>query len=256
MALPEYELAGVYGFMRWKEIEGKGFSTASGTTPVAPNLATFGGGTEVDSDNLIYGLWGMDDDEDFTSVQNQLRPVYTFPDGDAFADIPGAFTKGFAPVFNSRTSSRFLLSGGLGDDLPENILAVLNPPPSYKQRLQAIVRETTVTAASFSNIGASLLSILAWDITARDPVGSFFDDADGFEYSVGGALPFLETTPLLRTNGANGEKPEFFPFSNPSEVSAIIDAILAGTFYLPIILSWDVSDAMINIDWPHSAGRN
>lgn len=146
---------------------------------------------------------------------------------------------------------------------PGTMLAVLNPPQEYRQKMAGAVifnDDGTFT------IKKSLQPCFLWDVYQQPaPTQSAYEsvaDSDlraNFSTYLQDATLLIGGLPLafLRTNGANGEKPLFFDRSTPDGIREMVAEVNRGHFYIAMILSSEIEfmGGYFTIVYPHSAAR-
>lgn len=258
MAIPNYEYLAIHGAERWKNIVGKTFAAPAGTAVVSADLATFGGGSTVTGDNLLIGLWAVTgvNSDDNPNAGAQLRPNYTFPDLDSASGID-KLTNTVQPVFDSRLSTRIGLTPN--GDFTSDVLAVLAPPPSYKDFLRgALSGFESATDFFGGSFNKSLLESFVWDNSLTAPDGAALGSAESVDISVGSALGALGNSPsLLSTSGADdGEYPQYL--LNDGTAAAALEtqvALDSGDYFIPVRIEWNEGvqgSISIKLKWPAS----
>lgn len=259
MAIPSYENIPVHGFEPWLSIEGKTFSDNAGAVVVPENQALYGGGAKITNENLVIGLWTIiTEDANGNPVTGaQIRPFDSFPDLNAATGIPT--TTLLSQVFDSRISAKVGVTPS--GEFPADILAVIAPPPGFKNRLQrALTRFDTATSISEGNVNKSLIDQFVWAVTLGNTSGGFLGPTESVNVVIGSALGAFGGPNLLSTSGADGEYPLFLPNDSDSLASlqATQAALESGKFYVPIRFSWDdgaVSNIRFDVTYPASATR-
>ena len=235
---------------------------------VSPATA-FGGGADVTNDNLIITMWNLPgfNGSGFPTTGQLLKPFRFSPDG--LAAIAGAGSagvglgNGFNQVFNSRYSSRFYLQDvNIGQEVPqymltEFLLAVLQPP-------QDVVNDFLTYAKNIAPGGIfgtidflrSFFYGITWNFRAMDlsmvPVQEGV--AFGGLFNLGGAFSFM------KTNGADGVFPEFYPTTPVGFLQLMQDITSGKPFYIPCIFTRSETfetelPEMFEISWPGSNAR-
>jgi len=272
----EYNYVCPGGVEPWKPVEGKYFSDPAGLVPTTEALAQFGGGHVETGQNLLAGVWTVTDVDQSGMVPIQGARLI---DGSAIGNpapggIPGFFENGMKPFYDSRTSARIVLDSqpeGFTED--KTYFAVLSPPEALKQALlDSITWDPSDVFGVFANslIKKSILSGLDWralftssNLGSFSASGSAMGIREDVDVSFGTLVGAILGLPLLKTNGADGTYPEFFPaaatMADLADAQAIIDS---GEFFIPMLFAWDqdgggtgVASADIDIEWPHSIQR-
>jgi len=230
----------------------------------------FGGGADVTNDNLIITMWNLPgfDGSGFPVSGQLLKPFRFSPDG--LAAIAGAASdgvgigNGFNQVFNSRYSSRFYLQDkNIGSQeapeylLTEFMLAVLQPP-------QDVVNDFLTYAKNIAPGGGfgtidflrSFFYGISWNFRAMDLSMAVMQEGASFGglFNLGGAFSFL------KTNGADGVFPEFYPLTAAGFIQMMLDVTNGKPFYIPFIFSrsetFETENAeMFEVSWPGSNAR-
>jgi hypothetical protein len=267
---PNYNYQPVYGVDPWEQ-NGPLYSDLAGTTKSANG--TFGGGAEVTAQNLLISLWWIEGTKDLDGLTvpdegSLLIPKVEFgnvdlpaPPGDKVNVVAGREQE-----FLSRDAARFLLNLW---DLPTapttwTLLAVLNPPPGYRERLAGA---TDYTGGIKGETKKPLLDSLLWNVTAQQGAGMVTGiglAVDQPSFAVGQADIYVAggtnqrmNLPLLKTNGADGVYPEFFGGTTAS-ILAEQAARNNGDFYVPVVIESipdSGDDVVFTISYPHSAAR-
>lgn len=265
----EYLLTDASGTEPWKPVEGKYFSDPEGLVPTTEALAQFGGGHTETGQNLLAGLWTATADG-ANGMPNQgarLIPSSALTDGA----IAGISSKGLAPFYSSPTSLRVDLgtqpSGFTAD---KTYLAVINPPEALKQAIAGSFVWGADPAFSDTVVKKSLVGGYDWRVlfetagagifaTSGRPIG-IVESLD--VVIISSVLSAFSGLPLLRTNGADGEYPQFFDISSIGALKTMQATIDKGDFFIPIIFTWDQNggtggqaSATIDIEWPSSIPR-
>lgn len=259
---PTYQYVPIYGVEPYENNAGAGDDTE------------FGGGAELTNNNLLVTLWTVDslDVEGIPASGRLLRPFYADPliPFQAFFDQIGLKNLGanVKQSFDSRTSLKFFL-GKLAEDLPFAfafpLLAVLNPPAEMKNRLANTFRNLRVDPASATGFSAQFIA----GVAGQGAWNAAYADADNPAHEVNATgdtsfsfIPyFVSKLPYLKTNGADGVFPEFFPLTptpmGTMDSKATYDALLTGDFYVAALIT-PLSDSLgwvVRIEWPHSLAR-
>lgn len=221
------------------------------------------GGAKVTNDNLLISLWGAEDPIVPSAISDIIVPQYA-DDG-----TPEAQRQAYRQSAKSRDSAKFYVDLSTSKTLPAALLAVLNPPQEFRQKL--------VKAATYNGGDPSLLASytvntslqvcfdwLANGYLAIAQQNAFIDDAPAplscyvsqlVPLSVAGGAASPQA-PFLKTNGANGVAPEFFG-TDAAGTQEMFAAIESGDFYVAMMLSGLIvsSYGYIEIRWPHSGAR-
>lgn len=280
MAVPAYAYIPMWGMEPWKAVEGKNFLNPDGTGPTSEANAQFGGGAELTNENLIVGLWTATAFDAFSRpvAGAQLKPSDAFSEG--LSGLPPGVV-GNANLFfggtqprNSRTSAKFFVSQGLSDAWdPTNFFAVVNPPDSFKSRMYDLY-DFTFSPNAFSDYMITMKKQLAsegqWHMMAyaeagggglTTPVIPVADPAafQGVVFSGSSAVStslFAPFSFFLRTNGADGEFPEFYGDLDAASLKPILDS---GDYYLMAQMAFDdtllPNGVTVELAWPHSVAR-
>lgn len=266
MTSPLYSYGPIYGAELNANISGKEFANPDGTSPEADGA--YGGGSIITSQNLLMGMWTVTNEVSGLPVQGaQLRAVTDFPDdiNNVFGfDVVAAFDPKFS---NSRTSFEATISpeGQFSGD----IMAVLNPPPSFKETLARALSLTAGGAGIFGvegSVNKSLLDSVLPKVSIYERGLSAFisPPSDPVTWSMGSALANFAVggglLTLLKTSGANGDYPTFI--TNDGSASSILEvqtALDSGDFFIPFTVSWDESaitdGLLLRVEWPDSIIR-
>jgi hypothetical protein len=213
-------------------------------------------GAEETNDNLLITLWQVIDSDPVLLgdlfIQNYARD-----------NVPVAEQPAYEQAFKSRDSARFYFKF-VAPPNPPTLFAVLNPSQEYQQKMvDAIVYNGgPVALLSSYMIKKSLQSNYVWDVfeqlapTGRNVYAPGADlNATFSTYLDLGA----SAAPLafLKTNGADGNTPEFFDRSTSDGVKEMIAAVNKGDFYVGMIISAqsETDGGYITIKYPHSVAR-
>jgi hypothetical protein len=241
--------------------------------PPSSSIAGHGGAMET-NDNLLITLW--------TAVL-PVEPEPPFPPDPSlvvFDDLAVPFhatpgvdpdvAEAFKPAMKSRVSSKFWFEPPFVGEEPEEVLgliAVLKPPQDYKQQMLGAVQVVDGNI----KVKRSLQGNYAWRV---EEVSTLETESFGFDFGFGPLTFYSSLLPLpdeftpgflpyLKTNGANGETPEFFDTTTEAGFAEQLDAINRGDFYIAMFILSLVITAKkegaathINIEWPHTAARN
>lgn len=263
-----------------------------------------GGGAEETNDNLLITLWqfGLFDPGPNPGLFGDIIvPFYANGDpNNPPANVRAAYQTGM----KSRVAARFWFVPDVED--PFNVaatIAVLNPPQEFKQQLAGAIKRTgdvppviggfgPGATTDFFEITKPFEGVLSWnvDFTAT-PLGApsvspaFVNFllgstlAPGIDASLGYVTssvfgfparfpepPFPLAVPFLKTNGADGNTPEFYDYDTNDKFDTMVEDINRGDYYVPMILFGDPwgdgffeTDAPVagylTISWPGSPSR-
>lgn len=228
-----------------------------------PVADTFGGGAKLTNDNLLMTLWNV------TSMQGArptagklLKPFQFTQDGAdqiaAAAAVGAGFEHAFDPCFASRYSARIMVEDDGENEAPllsTHLLAVLRPPQDLVNSMLQAIRNVK-PSSGFYGINFDFNSF-------------WFSQAWGFEPATPAYAPLAQTAifggiglggvPFCKTNGADGNFPEFFDLTTPTglveEFETLIDG---GEFYVPCVFTRTSSigiPEMFTFSWPYATGR-
>lgn len=225
------------------------------------------GGAVETNDNLLITLWGIEE-KDPIEFGELIVPAYATenPDITTSAELAPAYEQ----AMKSRTSSRFLI--GL---LPKYtiLMAVLNPPQEYRQQMVDAVVYTGGDVTDLDNftVKKSLQCNYVWrleainnsaigqnvDLPGADTLSASYSSYLDLGVGVPPTIPTSAPRAFLKTNGADGEAPEFFDRSTPDGVKEMIAAVNKGDFYIGMFLLANIfqTGSYVNIVYPHSAAR-
>jgi hypothetical protein len=234
----------------------------------------FGGGAKVTNDNLLRTLWTVDSFDFFNPASGRLLKPFgatqTGIDANASATAQGAVNyleNSWRLFANSRLSCRFYLSNidDEGGDLSASLLAVLTPPPDMKQRLaQAVSAKLDPSKPlgfSLEFKRGVLQDPLAWFARFEDvlPGGNAPRRLNTSLSAVFGA--FFTPISLCKTDGSDGNFPEFYNLNTAEGVVAQAQAMLRGEFFVPCLFTApptadeSVQGVLTTISWTGSPGR-
>lgn len=259
-------------------------------TPVYNYLPTYGfeqylpdvganGGASVSGDNLVITMWDVDaknggggsDGLDFLDL---LVPKYA-SDGET-DDIKPAF----AAKTRGRLGASMFLDGNGG--LSDYMCAVLQPPDELKEQLRnsVVYKGGDPTATASYTFKKSHMMQFMWKTlryTARGSskrginVGSLnggeVSSSDEGDIVIGSYIPIniFGSTPntgyisLLKTNGADGQKPQMFNMETADGAAECIEAVNKGDFFIPMAMDTTVFEGATgsrqDIWWPGSLTR-
>jgi hypothetical protein len=212
------------------------------------------GGAEMTNDNLVISLW----DEDLTQI---LIPIAEAEPGGFFTPPPPQYANLARSFMSSRVSARFYMEGSVKLD---GMVAVINPPQEYKQRIAFAVErigDIVADGADAISIVKPLSSLDSWWVKAAEADLEVLQ-VEEFESpeSVGAQWSNFGGVPYVKTNGADGNPPEFITpggsVSSNADVDKIIAAFNSGDFYILMEIGGIFDTSVISIEWPHSTGRN
>jgi len=260
--LTPYALLPFYGVEMWKDVAGKTFSDEAGTTVVAADQATYGGGSEFTQQNLLVGFWSGDGAGGFNA---KLRPGYTFqtPLGVLAPNVPG---NALQPLTPSRTTASVVIApeDNGGPALTGTIIGIINPPEEYKDLLAGAI-ETPDDDWNNIEYNKGIYDFLYWRKPFFSPEGLVQPQTITSDVITPIALitakqlfPAIPLQIMLKTNGSDGEKPTFWDTSTPQKLKAVLDA---KNYYLMWNISWDYESIdptdgyQFYLEWPHSLVR-
>lgn len=241
------------------------FSNADNSPP-----GNFGGGAVNTQQNLVVTLWTTEqtgEGEDYVGKPDKLiRPFFSTPEGEAvaaaFAAELGVQTTAKTlgkTAFNSRTSSRFALSLNPESSYGYPLLAIMNCPPDLRNNILLDFKKQK--DGSFLYTGGVFSQNAAWSISAREYVNGLEvagSTGPTVECQILPPIPFIGA-PFFKTDGSDGQPPEFLPFNVNISTSAFTGAayeyMLNNPFYVGAYFIVEDSEAVVDIAWPYSAGR-
>jgi hypothetical protein len=235
--MADYTYQPIYGVEPWQDNAGVGYP------------AVYGGGAKYTAQNLLVSMWTTIDP--FPTLDKLLVSLPNTADAVALnAVIPGLGTYGVAQVFNSRTSTRFILQ--LDDEaIPNDCIAILNPPSDYKSQLQNALKTNANSPVGFEVL-KSFLGSQAFEYYVTNgksealPGGAIFGNPLGFGL-------------IYANSGADGTPPTLLPDYTAGfpAFQTTINALNSGNFYLGVTFSpgGDEDTGVFTINWPHTAAR-
>lgn len=223
---------------------------------IEPYLSNGGaGGAKVTAQNLIVSAWvgpGGGDSQPFVNA-DFMHPI-------SVNDNPALFPvdrEGGGTAFHSRHSAQFLFLGTGVDDARAAL--VLNPPPEYKQELADALVFNGGDPSDLNNFQAnkSIMGSYAWRVEVTD---LNFIPVVTTTVTISSYLEQGLTSPplaFLRTNGADGQTPQFFDRTTAVGVDEMIAAVDKGDFFIACSIEalTPPLGGIINIRWPHSSAR-
>jgi hypothetical protein len=238
-----------------------------GIEPFAPNGGA--GGALVTGDNLVITAWG--------DVAKALQPFGIVYEGAMLQPssqnsniLPQKRVAGGTQAFHSRNSAQFdLMIGNKPPNPFDVVLLVLNPPPELRQQLVGAVTFNGGDPVDLANytVKKSLMSQYMWRLESSEGASSGnIQNLEDTLFIFGVYLDLGDYTgapsidiPLLKTNGADGQNPEFFDRTTAQGVNEMIAAVNSGDFYVPLFLFVELFDTDVNarftLTYPHSAAR-
>jgi hypothetical protein len=254
---------------------------------VVPLLNPDGVGADESNDNLLVTLWGIDSPAvlppgpGVPPWTNIIAPSYldTTPFGaETFAFGDEARAPAVEQGMKSRVSCRYFYADKDAPK-PATLLHVLNPPQEYKQQLVGAVEfngddpnpGTNPAWMTAFTVKKSLQGIRAWEVYSYIAEGPFLSgfgavDTDIVVWwsnyvslgSLAGGIPHGIQIPFLKTNGADGNPPEFFDTSTAAGMYETIAAVNKGDFYVALMVTGAAATGnaiYTTINWPHSTAR-
>jgi hypothetical protein len=256
-----YAYSPLYGVEPFENVAGAPLTNIS----LGGQVETFGGGAKITNNNLLVTLWG--------NLENAAPPANPFPiAGDLLQPADSVtgqvsayaqdFQKGLSQVFDSRTTAkfRFQQTDGEGAFVETPLMAVLNPPAEIKNYYQRVMKVVN-NEPTFLR---SALDMLVWEAQFFSSDFSLsLTNAQGL-ITAGNSLGF----PLLKTSGADGVFPEFYPvlsqlliLQDVAGIKAYLEAIADGDFFIPVLIQPTTPPPAsedpwgVKITWPHSIAR-
>jgi hypothetical protein len=256
-----YQFQPLFGAELFKRV-GDRYSDAAGS--VVDANGEYGGGAEITHNNFLIALFSA---TDFTSLGVPiegalLQPIYS--DLSALGALPPGIspsfiTEGFKPEFDSRLSSKFLLLIGdtvapdgwdptfYGEDQTGGVLAVLQPPDELRkimaESLILSLNPNSIAGVNISSKIGNILGSFAIEARAEQLVlgNGAYKNAPSVSVAVGAAAGGLlgGGLPLLKTSGADGTYPEFFPNTAAGKVEQYETLRDGGEWYLPALINYD-----------------
>lgn len=255
--MADYFYNPLFGVEPYKDVAGVGIEAA------------FGGGADITGQNLLVSLWAVDDPaavsgrlfkpERFTSeFVNVIAPAQ---------EAEGVFgvEHGYMPALEpSRTSASFMFNRLTEEGTPSftfPILAILNPPGEIKNyyiRAFKAVLDATYPSGLRIDVYRSFFLRLVWQVTF-ETFGLLVETSEG-EYNFGNGIDgvMASSFPFALSSGADGIFPHIPEAPTPSQMIAYADQVIAGEFFIPVLLLPAVFNDIINlitINMRHSLAR-
>lgn len=226
---------------------------------VEPYVANGGvGGAKLTGDNLIVSAWKKIDpfpanpfeDADF------LHPVNTDTDPAIVASEKSALSD---QAFHSRHRANIFYLPDVTD--PTRLSFVLNPPPELKQALVGAFTYDGGDPTNPANWTANKPSqiVYLWEHSCQFMSGldivqepqNYSATFSSYVFFGGGALP------LLKTNGANGQEPEFFDLTTAQGAQEMVASVNKGNFWIAFYfhIASSFNSVNVKIKYPHSMAR-
>ena len=270
----DYGYIPIFGVEPFKNVAGAPLTTVNSFNL---KTTTFGGGANNTRNNLLVTLWGnLQFSETFSGTVlagDLLQPVDASVEGSIAEILPGLANNGFSSFADSRTSFKLSFVQNSDEDpfVSSPLMGVLNPPGELKNAYKYLAKAMQVAISAGNPVGVlttfkkSVLDLFMWR-GAFCTTGSSIAQITALSGTLAaGNIFFL---PLLKTSGADGVLPVFYPSllleliatGDVDAVNVYLTALAAGDFFVPVFFSPTATPAsgaawFAEITWPHSTPR-